>query len=30
MDTPLAAIAPVFYTVFTLANPVLFAWTRNL
>jgi guanylate cyclase len=30
MDTPLAAIAPVFYTVFTLANTALFAWTRNL
>ena len=30
MDAPLAAIAPVFYTVFTLANTALFAWTRNL
>ena len=30
MDTPLAAVAPVFYTVFTLANTALFAWTRNL
>ena len=30
MDTPLAAVAPVFYTLFTLANTALFAWTRNL
>jgi len=30
MDAPLAAVAPVFYTVFTLANTGLFAWTRNL
>jgi guanylate cyclase len=30
MDAPLAAAAPVFYTVFTLANTALFAWTRNL
>ena len=30
MHTPLAAVAPVFYTVFTLANTGLFAWTRNL
>jgi guanylate cyclase len=30
MDAPLAAVAPVFYTVFTLANTALFAWTRNL
>jgi adenylate cyclase len=30
MDTPLAAVAPVFYTVFTLANTALFARTRNL
>ena len=30
MNTPLAAVAPVFYTVFTLANTALFAWTRNL
>ena len=30
MHTPLAAVAPVFYTVFTLANTALFAWTRNL
>jgi adenylate cyclase len=30
MDTPLAAVAPVFYTIFTLANTALFAWTRNL
>ena len=30
MDTPVAAVAPVFYTVFTLANTALFAWTRNL
>ena len=30
MDAPLAAAAPVFYTVFTLANTGLFAWTRNL
>jgi adenylate cyclase len=30
MDTPLAAVAPVFYTVFTPANTALFAWTRNL
>jgi guanylate cyclase len=29
MDAPLAAAAPVFYTVFTLANTALFAWTRN-
>ena len=30
MDAPLAAVAPGFYTVFTLANTALFAWTRNL
>ncbi|HEX4391486.1 MAG TPA: adenylate/guanylate cyclase domain-containing protein [Mycobacterium sp.] len=30
MDIPLAAVAPVFYTVFTVANTALFAWTRNL
>ena len=30
MDAPLATVAPVFYTVFTLANTALFAWTRNL
>ena len=30
MDAPLAAVAPVFYTLFTLANTALFAWTRNL
>jgi adenylate cyclase len=30
VDAPLAAVAPVFYTVFTLANTALFAWTRNL
>ena len=30
MDAPLAAVAPVFYTAFTLANTALFAWTRNL
>ena len=30
MDAPLAAAAPAFYTVFTLANTALFAWTRNL
>ena len=30
MHTPLAAVAPVFYTVFTPANTALFAWTRNL
>ena len=30
MDAPLAAAAPVFYTIFTLANTALFAWTRNL
>ena len=30
MDAPLAAAAPVFYTVFTMANTALFAWTRNL
>jgi adenylate cyclase len=30
IDAPLAAVAPVFYTVFTLANTALFAWTRNL
>ena len=30
MDAPLAAAAPVFYTVFTLANTALFAWARNL
>ena len=30
MDAPLAAVAPVFYTVFTLANTAVFAWTRNL
>ena len=30
MDAPLAAAAPVFYTVFALANTALFARTRNL
>ncbi|MFZ0715886.1 adenylate/guanylate cyclase domain-containing protein [Mycobacterium sp.] len=30
MDAPAAAVAPAFYTVFTLANTALFAWTRNL
>ena len=30
MDAPLAAAAPAFYSVFTLANTALFAWTRNL
>jgi adenylate cyclase len=30
VDAPGAAVAPVFYTVFTLANTALFAWTRNL
>ena len=30
MHAPAAAVAPVFYTVFTLANTALFAWTRNL
>ena len=30
VDAPWAAVAPVFYTVFTLANTALFAWTRNL
>ena len=30
VDAPLAAVAPAFYTVFTLANTALFAWTRNL
>ncbi|MFZ1163624.1 adenylate/guanylate cyclase domain-containing protein [Mycobacterium sp.] len=30
VDAPWAAVAPAFYTVFTLANTALFAWTRNL
>src|ERR1700744_1246287 len=30
MDAPLAAAAPAFYSLFTLANTALFAWTRNL
>jgi len=30
MDAPLAAAAPAFYSVFTLVNTAVFAWTRNL